>query len=211
MTRPARRSPIEVRTSAGRPVAAQQGRPQWPRCRQRATRGWPTPLAVGPHRRRHRRPARAPEATGRRRRAAPAAASALASGISMPCPTAQAHLQQATLRLQAGAGELAAEELRASQSASDEITGRFDADAFAGAHLLELLHRQVADPAGERQRRRRRQAPVCAERPATALRRRRQASAPTNGKTPGGPSRPPFLWGGSGNSFVKVTRTTEMA
>lgn len=45
---------------------------------------------------------------------------------------AQAHLQQATLRLQAGAGELAAEELRASQSALDEITGRFDADHLLG-------------------------------------------------------------------------------
>ena len=42
------------------------------------------------------------------------------------------HLDAAARRLRDGAGELAAEELRASQSALGEITGRFDADRLLG-------------------------------------------------------------------------------
>lgn len=46
--------------------------------------------------------------------------------------SARTHLAAAAQRLRDGAGELAAEELRASQSAIDEITGRFDADRLLG-------------------------------------------------------------------------------
>jgi tRNA modification GTPase len=45
---------------------------------------------------------------------------------------AREHLDAAGRRLREGAGELAAEELRASQSTLDEITGRFDADRLLG-------------------------------------------------------------------------------
>jgi tRNA modification GTPase len=45
---------------------------------------------------------------------------------------ADAALAAAAARLDEGAGELAAEELRAAQDALGEITGRLDADALLG-------------------------------------------------------------------------------
>jgi len=45
---------------------------------------------------------------------------------------ANAHLEAAAARLRDGSGELAAEELRASQLALDAITGRFDAEHLLG-------------------------------------------------------------------------------